>query len=104
MPVVGRPGWILAHHSDEIRMQRRTLATAIALLVVVTASLFVWSSETTVVATHALASEVKSQDARKALAANPRNEREREQSTKQEELKRAAIIGLMMVLGAQHGR
>ena len=81
MPVVGRPGWILAHHSDEIRMQMRTLATAIALLVVVTASLFVWSSETTVVATHALASEVKSQDARKALAANPRNEREREQST-----------------------
>jgi len=80
------------------------LAAIFALLVVVTASLFVWGGETTVVATHALASEVKGQDARKAPAANPRREREREQPTRQEELKRAAVIGLMMLLGVQHGR
>ena len=82
----------------------RTLATVVALLVVVTASLFVWGSETTAVATHAMASDVKGQDVRKAPGANPRIEREREQSTKQEGLKRAGIIGLMMLLGAQHGR
>jgi uncharacterized protein YxeA len=102
--VVGRPGWILAHHSDEIHIHMRTLATVIALLVVVTASLFVWGGETTVGATHALASEVKGQDVRKTPSATPRLEREREQSTKQEGLKRATIIGLMMLLGAQHGR
>ncbi len=76
----------------------------IALFVVVTASLFVWSGETTVGATHALASEVKGQDVRKAPEANRRPEREREQPTKQEGLNRAAVIGLMMLLGAQHGR
>jgi hypothetical protein len=85
-------------------MRMRTFATVVALLVVVTASLFVWGGETTVVATHALASEVKGQDVRKAPAANPRLERERERSTKQEGLKRAAIIGLMMLLESQHGR
>ncbi len=81
------------------------LAAIAALLVVVTASFFLWHSEKTVVSTHVPAVDVDGQAVQKAPAASPRRASEHQPSTQRVGADPATIIGLMMMmLGAQHGR
>jgi len=85
-------------------MHIRTLAVIVALLVGVTASFFVRGREHPVVATHALAGAVDGQDVRTAPSNGRRTARDHEPLMQEEGRERAAIIGLMMLLGAHHGR
>jgi len=81
------------------------LAAIAALLVVVTASFFLWHSEKTVVSTHVPAVDVDGQAVQKAPAASPRRASEHQPSTQRVGADPATIIVLMMMmLGAQHGR
>ena len=82
----------------------KTPGTVVAVLVVVTASFILLGGENTVVPARALAADVDGQYVRKAPAASPRPAREPERPTKRVVRDRVAIIGLMMILGAPHGR
>ena len=86
-------------------LHMKTPRTLVALLVVVTASFFLLGGENTVVPARALAADVDGQYLRKDPAARPRPAHEPERPTKRVGLDhRVAIIGLMMMLGAPHGR
>jgi hypothetical protein len=87
----------------------RTFITIVALLAVVTASLVLMSGEDAVVSTYVPVvdgdrSDVGRQDARKLPAASPRTSSEREPSLSPVAPDRAALIGLMMMLGGHPGR
>jgi len=74
----------------------RTLGTSVALFVVAIALSCLLCGEKTGVSTHALAV--------KAPAASPRTAGEHEVARKRGGPDPAAIVGLMMMLGAQQGR
>ncbi|PYN91957.1 MAG: hypothetical protein DMD91_33225 [Candidatus Rokuibacteriota bacterium] len=82
----------------------RIMATIVALLVVVIASFFLWNADKTIVSTHAPAVNVDGRGVQKAPAESPRRAGEDQLSTKRIKPKPDTIIGLIMMLGAQHGR
>src|SRR5882724_2194781 len=82
----------------------RIMATIVALLVVVIASFFLWDADKTIVSTHAPAVNVDGRGVQKAPAESPRRAGEDQLSTKWIKPKPDTIIGLIMMLGAQHGR
>jgi len=75
----------------------------VALLVVVTASFFLWNGEKTIVSTHVPVVNVDGQGVQRASAASPRSAGEDQLSTKRIGPKHATILGLMMMLGGQRG-
>ncbi len=86
----------------------KTFITIVALLAVVTASLVLMSGEDAVMSTYVpvdgTRSDVGRQDARKMPAASPRTSSEHEPSLARVGPDRAALIGLMMMLGGHPGR
>ena len=80
------------------------LAAIFALLVVVTVSFSLWNGQKAIVSTHSQAVSVDGPGVQKAPAASPPRAGENELATKRIGSKRATILGLMMMFGAQHGR
>jgi hypothetical protein len=76
----------------------------VALLVIVTASFFLWDGRNTIVSPHAPAVNVAAQGVQQVPPASPRRAGEDQLDTKRIGAKPATILGLMMMLGAQHGR
>src|SRR5262249_27382856 len=95
----------LMRHFPLMVVRVTVMATIVAVLLIVTASLFLWDGGKTIVSTPAPAVNVDGQSVQKDPAASPRRPDEDQLSTKQIKPKPATILGrIMMMLGAQHGR